>query len=92
MWDEELTKVNVLPKYREQVDTSLILGNRKSVRINENTIFILNEDAAFNSHLKQVLYKDRLRTNKDLVAIYDKIKDYIDFCVCCYFSNNFYGV
>ena len=74
MWDEPLAEVTIPHKYREIIDTSAIIGNKESVKINENLVLILNEDAAFNAKLKQTLYSDRIKTNKDLNAIYDKIK------------------
>ena len=44
------------------------------MKISDDSVFILNEDAAFSTQLNQILYADRLKTNKDVAAIYDTIK------------------
>ena len=74
IWDENLSEVVIPHKYTEYVDTSSIIGHRESVRINDNLVMVMNEDAAFNSKLKQNLYADRIKSNQDLGKIYDKIK------------------
>ena len=75
MWDEPITEVTIPHKYKESVDLSSILGTKNSVKISDNLVFVMNEDAAFNSKLKQTLYADRLKTNKDLSLIYNQIKE-----------------
>ena len=75
IWDEELSEVFIPHKYPESIDTSSIIGTRESVKISDNLVFVLNEDAAFNSKLKQTLYADRIKTNQDLVKIYDTVKE-----------------
>lgn len=74
IWDEELTEVAIPHKYKESIDTSSLIGTRESVKINDDLVFVLNEDAAFNSNLKRNLYADRLKTNKNVAGIYDTIK------------------
>ena len=75
IWEEELSQVVIPHKYSEYIDTSSIIGTRESVKISDNLLLVLNEDAAFNSSLKKNLYSDRIKSNKDLVKIYDKIKE-----------------
>lgn len=75
IWDEDLSEVVIPHKYTEYVDASSIIGTRESVRINDTSVIVMNEDAAFNSKLKQNLYADRIKTNQDLAKIYDKIKE-----------------
>lgn len=75
IWEEPLNDVIIPHKHKESLDTSSIIGARESVRIADDLVFIMNEDAAFNSKLKQTLYSDRIKTNKDLSNIYDKIKE-----------------
>ena len=75
IWDEDLSEVVIPHKYCESINTSTIIGTGESVKISDNLVFILNEDAAFNSKLKQSLYADRIKSNKDLGIIYDKIKN-----------------
>lgn len=74
MWDEDLSEVNIHHKYKDYIDISSIIGTRESVRISDDSVLVLNEDAAFNSKLKQTLYADRLKTNQDVAKIYDKVK------------------
>ena len=74
IWDEDISEVVIPHKYTEPIDTSSIIGTRESVKINDNLVFVLNEDAAFNGRLKQSLYADRIKSNKDLAKIYDKVK------------------
>ena len=74
IWDEDLSEVVIPHKYNEFIDTSTIIGTRESVKISDNLVFILNEDAAFSSNLKQSLYADRIKSTQDLASIYDKIK------------------
>lgn len=74
LWDEPLTEVFIPNKHKEYIDVSSIIGPRESVRIGDNSILLLSEDAAYNAKLKQTLYSDRIKTNNDLNAIYDKIK------------------
>lgn len=74
IWDEPLLEVNIPHKYSESIDTSSIIGSRESIKINDNLVFILNEDAAYNTRLKQTLYKERIKTNKELAVVYDSIK------------------
>lgn len=87
IWDEELLPVNIPHKYKESTDISHIVGTRESVKISDELVFVLNEDAAFNNKLKQTLYNDRIKTNKDLSVIYDKIKD-----KCPAISYTYYSV
>ena len=87
IWDEELSEVVIPHKYSEFVDSSSIIGTRESVKINDNLVMILNEDAAFNTKLKQTLYADRIRTNQDLADIYDKIK-----AKCPYIRFAYYNI
>ena len=75
IWDEDLSEVVIPHKYGEPTDVSSIIGTRESVKISDNLVIVLNEDAAFNTKLKQTLYNDRIKTNKDLALIYDKIKE-----------------
>lgn len=74
IWDEDLSEVVIPHKYTEAINTSTIIGTRESVKVSDNLVFVLNEDAAFNSKLKQTLYNDRIKNNKELTPIYDKIK------------------
>lgn len=74
IWEEDLSTVVIPHKYNEPINTSTIIGTRESVKISDNLVFILNEDAAFNTQLKKSLYNDRLKSNKDLAVIYDKVK------------------
>lgn len=90
LWDEDLMEVTIPHKYKEYIDISGIIGLRESVRINEDLVFILNEDAAFNTKLKQILYADRLKTNKDLAVIYDKIKSSCPYVKYCYYNIDRY--
>lgn len=90
MWDEPLLEVTIPHKYKEYIDTSSLIGTRESVRINDNLVFILNEDAAFNSNLKQALYNDRIKTNKDLAVIYDKVKSKCPLIDYTYYDINMY--
>lgn len=91
MWDEPLNRVNIPNRYKDAINTSHLIGNRGSVKINENLVFILNEDAAFNSNLKKVLYSDRIKTNKDLNEMYDKIKLACPQIKYTYYSIDRYG-
>lgn len=75
MWDEELSEVVIHHRYNNYIDVSTIIGARESVRISDDSVLILNEDAAFNSKLRQTLYNDRLKTNQDVAKIYDKVKE-----------------
>lgn len=43
------------------------------IYLNENVVTFFNEEAA-NPLLRKILYKERLRTNKDVLNIYDKVK------------------
>lgn len=74
IWDEPLSEVVIPHKYKESIDINSIIGVRESVLINDNLVFVLNEDAAYNSRLKQVLYNDRIKNNKGLAEIYDSIR------------------
>ena len=74
IWDEDLSEVVIPHKYTEAINTSAIIGTRESVKVSDNLVFVLNEDAAFNAKLKQTLYNDRIKNNKELAPIYDKIK------------------
>ena len=47
--------------------------DESSVAIAHN-IGIILEDKTFNTSLKRILYKDRLKSNKQLIAFYDKVK------------------
>ena len=75
MWDEDLSEVNIFHKHSEYMDASSIIGVRESLRISDNMVFILNEDAAYNTALKRTLYNDRIKTNQELAKIYDKVKE-----------------
>lgn len=43
-----------------------------------NTMYVL-EDSIYNTQFKRILYKDRLRTNKDVFGIYDMIKQDVPY-------------
>ena len=90
MWDEPLSEVIIPHKYTESVDVSSIIGTRESVKINDNLVFVLNENAAFNTQLKQILYNDRIRTNKDLANIYDTIKEKCPRITYTYYNIDMY--
>lgn len=91
IWEEALIEVNIPHKYKEYIDTSSIIGTKESVKIGDNLVFVFNEDAAFNSKLKQTLYADRIRTNKDLAAIYDKVKKQCTSIKYAYYTINRYN-
>ena len=74
IWESELVEPTVTHKHLDPIDTSTIIGNRGSVKISENLVFVLNEDAAMNTALKRTLYNDRIKTNQELAKIYDKVK------------------
>ena len=74
IWDEPLSAVVIPHKYKDSVDVNSIIGVRESVLIDDNLVFVLNEDAAYNARLKQILYNDRIKNNKGLIEIYDSIK------------------
>lgn len=74
MWEEAILEVNITHKYKDFIDISSKIGSKHSLRIGDNTVLVMNEDAAFNSKLKQTLFVDRIKTNKDLSLLYDKIK------------------
>lgn len=90
MWDEDIAEVVIHHKYKDYIDTSAIIGARESVRISDDSVLILNEDAAYNSRLRQSLYNDRLKNNKDLAKIYDKIKTSCPVIKYAYYDINRY--
>ncbi len=74
IWTEPLHEVQIEEWHKQPIDVSSLVGHRDSLRIDENCILVFNEDAAYNTNLKKTLYADRIRSNKDLMKIYEKVK------------------
>lgn len=90
MWQEPIHELYVEPKYRTDSDISGILGKNNSIKIDEAHVLVFNEDAAFNSNLKKILYADRIKTNNDLGKIYDRVKKDNPFIKYAYYDLNRY--
>ena len=52
---------------------------------------ILTEDKKYNSYFKKILMNDRIKTNKDLIAYYNRIKDEFSFIKYTYNSIGLYN-
>ena len=90
LWQEPIQEISVDSKYRIDSDISSILGKNNSIKIDEAHVLVFNEDAAFNSNLKKILYSDRIKTNNDLGKIYDKVKKDNSFIRYAYYDINRY--
>ena len=66
-------KADVTLYYVDRNTTPLYDFDESSVAIAHNVGIIL-EDKVFNTSLKRILYKDRLKSNKQLMTFYDKVK------------------
>lgn len=51
------------------------LSTESCIMVNESTMFLFNEaEAKYDSRFKRFLFKKRLKTAKDVMAIYDEVK------------------
>ena len=63
--------------YFEKYDTSNPILNDGSIKLNESTILAINEseNSQYSTQLKRILYRDRIKSNREINIMYDKVKE-----------------
>lgn len=76
----------IKPFYEENISSDYSKG---MLQLSEDTVMLL-EDSAQNTHIKKILYNDRLKSNKDLISLYKAMKEEFGFIKYTYTDLNMY--